>query len=125
SQTCCEAGVLRQMRAADRRQEAMQLALLVEQRHDEPASVPAAIMVGERIGRLGPRRAMRHMLAKQPALNEAGVRPHAVLEQGGLGDAAFAGLLPSVQRRDNRCIECSSAGMVAHARYGSHGLGIW
>src|SRR5215470_1641552 len=98
----CEAGVLSQMRAADRRQEAAQLALLVEQGHDKPASVAAAIMVGERIGRLGPWRAMRHVFAKQPALDEAGVGPGAVLEQGGLGDAAFAGSLPPVECRDNR-----------------------
>src|SRR5262245_37133184 len=67
---------------------------------------------------------MGNVLAKEPTLDEAGVGPGAVLEQGRLRDAAFAGLLAPVQRRDNRRIECSRAGMVTHARYGTGGLGL-
>src|SRR5262249_45743389 len=76
------------------------------------------------IGRLGTWRAMRYVLAKQPALDEAGVCPCAVLEQRRLSAAAFAGLLPPVERRDDRGIKGGGAGVVAHAGYGACRLGI-
>src|SRR5262245_3913460 len=59
-----KARIVRQLRAANCRQEAAQLPLLVKERHDEPATVAAAIVIGERIGRLGARRPMRNHLTR-------------------------------------------------------------
>jgi len=70
-----EAFVLGQVLGVDRLEEARKLARLVVQRHQEPASVATAIVVGERARRVGTWRPVRHVLAKQPVLHVAAVCP--------------------------------------------------
>ena len=52
-------------RAPDRFQEAAQLPLLVEERHQEPTSVAATVVIGERVRCLVARRAKRHRFAEK------------------------------------------------------------
>jgi hypothetical protein len=70
-----EARIVGQFLTTDRRQERPQLPFLVEQRHDEPAPIPALIMIRQRVRRLFARRTMRHRLAEQAGLHETAIRP--------------------------------------------------
>ena len=103
----------------DRLQEARQLTGLVVQRHQEPSTVATAIVIGERVGRLGARRPVRDVLAEQPVLHKAAIRPQAVLQQRGLRDAAQPRSLAAIERRHDGGIEGRRGGMVAHARHGA------
>ena len=121
-----EARIAGPVLAADGGQERAQLPLFVEQRHDEPTSVAGAVVVGERIGRVFAGRPVRYGLAVQPGVHEAGVGPQAVGQQRRRDQAAAAGLLASIQGRDDRGVQAGGAGMVAHAGSGTggHRIGV-
>ena len=70
----------------------------------------AAVVVGQRIRRVLARRPMRHVLAEQARLHGAAIGPQAVLQQRRLHHAALPGLLPPVQRRDDRGVQAVALG---------------
>src|SRR5260370_16944161 len=59
------------------------LAILLQQREDQPASVPAAIVVGHGIERLLPRRPLGDFCAAEPALHPHPLRPPPLPPQRG------------------------------------------
>ncbi len=91
------------------------LAILFQQREDQPAPVPAAIMVGHGVERLLPRRAGRDRRAAESGLHHEPVRPHAIRHQRSADMGALAGSFAPVERTDDRAEQGECGGMIAHA----------
>src|ERR1700686_5857589 len=97
-------GVGDEILAAEAAREHRPLPFLVEQREDEPASVPALVMIGHRVHRALAWTPLAEFGAAEFGLGKHPVGPDAVGHQVGAHMRTLAGAFALVERGDDRTV---------------------